>query len=591
MSGLGKEIADHTAALGPAKQQVDQAEQALEGYDARGAIASAQAASETAQTLIATLDRYAQIRAGIVQARNDAISLANEGYRMDASQGAIDAARTVLTEAGRALQSGGPAAAATKLQAAQTMLDEAVANGTGLVTLRQENDERLKVVEAAGERAAALIAEGRQAFDLVDEFAESTWSDIRGNGSEAEAAAARAHEHWESAGHRNTMEIQEFHQAKEDLDAAAQELAFVHELIDAITNRLRDLEQARDTARELLDEAQRSIVAGWEFVRGNDPDVGKQPEQQLSRAQELLGKAQAEAGNPKPNWLTLVRDAQEADQLADAALAGARSEAEAMEKLRQQADQARKLAEAEVTKIVKFAGLHRDDLQPDSLRSIGELNGLIDQARLVRQRADELEEERRRAALSEAATAYRKLHEQSNSIYQAAFSDVQRLERLRSDLNDELTKARAALQEAEGLYASYGRRAPGAHSLDARLRSARRSFDQIRLPITGEAQLKKTISVARAITSEARDVSRELRNYANRGGGSGGAGDFIGGLIVGEILSSGRRHGGWGGSGGWSGGGHSGGGGWGSFGGGGGGFGGGGGGGGSFGGGGGGGGW
>jgi hypothetical protein len=225
------------------------------------------------------------------------------------------------------------------------------------------------------------------------------------------------------------------------------------------------------------------------------------------------------------------------------------------------------------------------------VKAIADLRGILDQAQAVRRQADELEEGQRSAALSKSAATYRKLQEESAKIYQAAYSDVQRLEQLRSDLNDELTKARTALQEAEGLYASYGRQVPGSRGLGQRLQAARRSFDQIRLPISGEGQLTKTLSIARAITSEARDVSRELRSHANRGGGGGGGvGEFIGGMVVGEILSSGRRHGGWGGSGGWSGGsgggssggGSSGGGGWGGMGGGGGSFGGGGGGGGGW---------
>ncbi|NTV63496.1 MAG: TPM domain-containing protein, partial [Oscillochloris sp.] len=476
-----------------------------------------------------------------MQARSDAVRLAAEGYQMEACQSALDGARTVLSDAGRVLQTSGPAAAAVKLQAAQTMLDEGVANGSGLALLHAQNDERLAAIETAGQRASELIAEGRRAFDLVDEFAEETWSDIRGNGSEAEAAAARAHARWQSAGRRNTMESQEFHAAKEDLDVATEELAFVQQLIDAITTRLRDLEQARSMARATLDEAQRSIAAGWGFVRKNDSDVGQSPEQQLQRAQELLGQAQAEAEKPRPNWLTLVRDAQEADQFADAALAGARDEAQAMEKLRQQVDQARQFAEAEVTKIVKFAGLHRDDLQPASSKAIEDLRGQLEQAHATRRRADELVEGQRSAALGQSATAYRKLQEQSAQIYQAAYADVQRLEKLRSELNDELTKARNALQEAEGLYASYGRQIPGGRALGQRLQSARRNFDQIRLPINGESQLNRTITIARAISGESRDITRELRSFANRGGGGGGGGgpnigDVIGGVIIGEIL-------------------------------------------------------
>ncbi|WP_174842789.1 hypothetical protein [Candidatus Oscillochloris fontis] len=547
--------------------------------------------------LLATLDRYSAIRAGIVQARHDAERLTVEGYRMETSQAAIDGARTALSEAARVLQTSGPSAAAIKLEAAQTMLDEAVAHGSALPTLRTENNERLTVIEAAGIHAADLIAEGRRAFDLVDEFAPSTWSDIRGNGSEADAAAARAHEHWQSAQQRNSMEVQEFYAAKEDLDAASEELAYVQQLIDAITTRLRDLEQARSTARAILAEAERSIGVGWEFVRSNDADVSKDPEGQLQRAQELLVRAQAEAANPQPNWLILVRDAQEADQLADAALVGARSEAEMMAKLRQQVDTVCQLAEAEVTKLSKFADLHRDDLQPATTQAIANLRGLLEQAHATRQRAEQLEEQQRQNALNQSLAAYRSLNEKTASIYETTQADVQRLEKLRTQLNDELTKARNALQEAEGLYATYGKKISNGRSLGQRLQSARRSFDQIRLPIRGEDQINKTIKIAQAINGESRDVTRELREYANRqgGGGSGrGGGDeviaVLGGMILNEVLNSGRRHGGWGGSGGWSGGG-GGGGGWSSGGGGGGGSFGGGGGGGSFGGGGGGGGW
>jgi hypothetical protein len=532
---------------------VEQAERELAGHDPRSATAAAQAASDTATALNATLDRYGATRAALVQARTDAVQLSSAGYRMEASQGAIDGARVALTEAARALQQDGPPAAAVKIKAAETMLAEAVANGTGLVALRQQNEQRLAAVEAEGKAAADLIAAGRQAFDLVDEFAESTWGDIRGNGSEAQASADRAHQHWLSAGRRNTMDVQEFHEARDDLEAASQELAYTRQLIDAITTRLRDLEQARDSARASIDEAARSLSAGRAFVLSNDPDVGNDPEDKLAQAEQLLAAAQAEAARPKPDWLALVRDAHAADALADQALAGARSEAEAMAKLRQQVAQAGQAAAAEVSKALKFAELHRADIQQATMGALSALKSRLDQAQAAEQRASALTEDQRRAAYTQAAAAYRAAQDEGGKVYQAAYSDFQRLEKLRGELNDELAKARGSLSEAQMLAGQHQGRVPAASR--KRLEAAQVSFDQIRLPISGEAQLGKTIKLAQTIESEARAVENELRRITGTQVGQPGVGEVIGGMVIGEILGSGRRQSsGWGGSGSWSGG-------------------------------------
>lgn len=564
------------------------AEQRLSGYEAREALSAAQAASEIGQRIAAVAEGFAAVRAGIVQGRNDAERLAAAGYRMQASHAALDAARAALNATAAALQAEGPDAAEARLAEAQAQLAEAQASGAALPALREENDRRLAQVEEQGQGIAALIAEGRRTFDIVDEFAESTWSDIRGNGSEAEAAANRAHEHWESARQRNTMETQEFREAREDLDAADEELAYVRKLIGAITQRLADLEQARDSARATMDEAARSIAAGWEFVRSNDPDVGKQPEEKLREAEQRFQAAQAEAAKPKPDWLRLAADATAADHLADEALAGARSEAEAMAKLRAQVAQAQQLASAEVKKIVNFAGIHEGDISAEQGRQIEAVQAGVQRAYGLIQRAEQLEEDQRRAALEQAFQAYQQLQPKAAQVYQAVYAEVQRLEKLRSKLNRELADARNRLAEAEALLKQLGGKGGAtARSARQRITAARRKFEQIRLPISGEQQITRTIEAAESIEAEARDVANDLRALVDAEM-KRNMGDVVaGGVIGGMVGSSGRRRDdGWGGSGSWSGGG----GGWGNMGGGGGSFGGGGGGG-SFGGGGGGGGW
>jgi chromosome segregation ATPase len=554
--------------LSQAQQQVDQAERALAAHDARNAIAAAQAASETGKAIANALATFGAIRMGIAQSRNDAEELEAKGYRMEASRTALDGAEVALAKAATALQTRPIAEAQAALQATQVMLDEAIANGRDLPKTQAENERRLPELEAQGTEIANLIAEGRKTFDKVDDFAESTWNDIRGNGSEAQAAADRAHQRWLSAQERNTMDRQEFLAAKADLDKAAEELNYARMLINAITQRLQALEKARDTSREELDDALHDIKAGWEFIRSKDADVGRDPEQQLRQAEQLLTQAQNQAQQPKPDWLALVRYAQQANQLADTALVSARSEFEQTDKLRSQARRAQQLATAEVQKIVQFLNVHQDDIQEENQRAIDQIQRQVQQSFGLLQQAEQSEDQARRKAYQAAFDSYTTLQTNADQVYQRVHNDFLRLEGLRAQLNQELNGARHALSSAETTYSALRGDVSFQASPVQQLRRARQAFDSIKLPITGEANLQRTVQLARGIRQEARDAEQELRRLANRNRpGSGGSGDVLTGMIIGSILdsasSSSSRSGGWGGSGG--GGSSSGGGGWGGF--------------------------
>jgi hypothetical protein len=518
---------------------VEQAEAAMSVYDAIAAARAAQAASGIAQLIGAAAARHGALRTAITNEREAGPAVSRQGYRLEVSGAALDESDQALAAAADALQSSGAEAAGARYDEAQASLERAIAQGSGAPALREENEQRLAVLEKRGQAAAERITEGRRAFDLVDEFAESTWSDIRGNGSEAQAAADRAQQHWEQARAGNTMEAQQFYEARQNLDATVEELDFVEQLVVAILTRLKDLEAARDSARGLLAEAERSILAGQEFVRTNDPDVSKAPEQQLRSASEQLAVAQAEAARPKPDWLKLAAAATAADKFADEALAGARTEAEAMQKLRQQAERLRPIVAGEVNKIAKYVNLHGADIKPESMGAVKGLVQRYEKAQTLDRRAAELEEERRRAALEQLIGALTALQQESDTVYQAAYADVQRLEQLRGQVNQELANARNAIERVESLAAQVGGRTP--RRIRQRLQQLRVQFDQIRLPINGEDQLTSALSLAQSLEREARELERELFSQ-NRPGGPGG------GPVV--IVS-----GGWGGSGSWTGGG------------------------------------
>jgi hypothetical protein len=509
-------------------------------FNAAAATEAARAASELAQKIAGLAERHGAIRAGINNEREAGVAVTRQGFRLDNSQKALAAAEEALGAAARTVQSEGPDAAAPRYDTAQARLEQAVAEGSGAPALFAENQRRLAELEARGQAATAKIEEGRRTFDVVDEFAESTWADIRGNGSEAQAAANRAQEHWEKARQGNSMEAQAFFAARQNLDAATQALDFVDTLVDAIVNRLKDLETARDSAKALLAEAERSLKAGQEFVQQHDPDVGKGPEASLHEAAQHLAVAQAESTQAKPDWLKLAAAATAADRLADEALAGARSEAETIAKLRDQAGRLGQIVAGEINGIAKFVNVHGDDIAPQTAGAVKALVQRFDQARALEGRAQNVEEEQRRAALEQIVAAYNGLLPETKRIAGLTQSDVQRLEQLRAEMNSALADARSAIQQAQAAAAG-GRTRRG--EID-RLRAVEQRFEQIRLPINGEENIARTTQEARAIAAEARDIASDINRQSRPPMGPG------------PIIVTGGW-GGWGGSGSWSGGGSS----------------------------------
>lgn len=536
---FGNELADHAAVLAPAQRELERATAALEQLEAAVASAAAQAASVIGQTLMDILDRYAKTRTAIAQGRRTAESLAAEGYRMEACHAALDAARAALDRLAAALQQGDLKVAAAAIAEAEAALERARQEGFDLPAIRADNERRIAALAERGPQIADLIAKGREAFDLVDEFAESAWSDIRGNGSEAEAAAERAFEHWEEAKAANTMEAQEFLAARSYLDAAEQELDHVERLIGAITERLRALEQARAIARDLLAEAERSINAGRSFVAAHDADVSPQADTLLGQAAAFLQAAQAEAAKPKPDWLRLVQDAQEADRLADRALAGARDEAEQVARLRERAQQAQQLATAEVQKLVQYAAVHDADLAPSTLQQIEQVRQQVQQAFALMRQAEAREDAARRQALNEAIDRYQAILPAATAAYQLARADVQRLEALRAQLNQALQQARERLERIERL--STASLLGGATAASGQYRALQQRFNRIRLPINGEDALRQALAEAQAIVAAADDLLRTLQPPAP----SWQATDSIDTVL-------GRASGGWGHSRSWS---------------------------------------
>jgi len=528
------------AALRTAGSLVERAEQLLEERRAADAITAAQAASATLKSFADVVARMRDISDGIAAGRAAAERAAAQGFRVEAGMASFNTAEGLLRQAAAALPVVGPEGVASLLDQADKAREMGVLRGGGLPARYRANLERIENVKAAGEALAAFIDEGWRVFDIVDEFAESSWSDIRGNGSEAERAADEAQELWERAAERNSMERQEFIEASADLDAAEERIAYARALIEAIIKRLKDLEAARDAARDEIAAAEADIMQGRAFIAANDPDVGREPEKLLARAESALAQARAEIGQERPDWLQIVRLAHEANHLADEALRGARSEVEAMNRLREQLKRMQQVATAEVQKIVQFVSVHPRDIPVGAKDKINGLQINLQAAYAAAQSVDQKEEEARAAALRDAIERYTALEQQAASIYEEIRSHFQRLEAMRQRVRDEAERAKAAINRAEQLSVRAGSLVSRDAAGFALLQEARTSYNQIG-QVYNEADMQRALRWAQEAYEKAERASRifeALIRAASQGDDS--LGDFIGGVLVGTLLNDSR---------------------------------------------------
>ncbi len=559
------------AVLRSVESLVERAEQLLQERRAADAITAAEAASATIARLAGAIARIRDIQDGINAGRAAAERAAAEGFRVEAGLASFNTAEGLLRQAAAALPVVGPDGVAGLLDQADKARELGVIRGGGLPARYRANLERLEKVRAAGEALAAFIDEGWRVFDIVDEFAESAWDDIRGNGSEAERAADEAQELWERAAERNSMERQEFIEASADLDQAEERIAYARALIEAIIKRLKDLEAARDAARDEIAAAEADIMQGRAFVAANDPDVGKEPEKLLARAESALAQARAEIQQERPDWLQIVRLAHEANHLADEALRGARSEVDAMNRLRDQLKRMQQVATAEVQKIVQFMTVHPRDLPVGAQDRINGLRLNLQAAYAAAQSAEQKEEEARADALRDAIERYTALEQQAAEIYADIQNHYRRIEALRRQVRTEADRARSAIKRAEHLWRQAGTlvfQDVGGFEL---LKEARTAYSQIG-DVHSETDAQRALTHARDAYDKADRAARafeeQIRLAHQRRDDDDRPGDFIGGVLVGALLDAmldDSRSGGsgWGGSrssGSWSGGSRSGGG-------------------------------
>lgn len=421
----------------------------LRAYDqARASRSLADTSRQSAAELSRAYERFSQERDRLAALRREGFKLASVDADFEVALAALNRAAGVLGPAQRQQLT-------EALAQAMQAVEKAAENVNSQIALRAANEKALEALMSAGEQLRAYIQEGARAFDAVDEYAPTSWQDIQGNGTEAQKRADLAYQLWQRAAELNRVDPegeQDFTEAAADIEEANTLIEEARALVAAILERLDHLRKSQAIAREEIAAAEKDITSGRAYVRQYDPDITPRPDEMLAQAEKQLAAARQEVSLARPDWIRVVELARAANDLADKALADARSQTEAMEARRRRVQTLQEQALASLSRLRNFAQVHAADIHPSINKAVEDADRAFGDAEAALEplRQGGLEDVARARALDGAAEVYTKAQQIADDAYKLAYDQFQLMEGLRRETTQAIERANRSIQEARG---------------------------------------------------------------------------------------------------------------------------------------------
>lgn len=328
-----------------------------------------------------------------------------DGWKVDDVRQKLSAVRDLYIQATTDREGKRLAAAKAAADRAKAGADEVIA-AAEFPQCKARLDSALRDLEGRIAEAERRINEGRVVFNRVSaRYAESSWDDIAGNGSQAEGALASAREALESGRTAAGMDQQRW----KDAEAATQNGNTLLDRADALVKAIAALEtrlqEAERSARPEIDAAAADLERAAAYEHQHDADIDDTMKAEIARARTTLEQARAALAVDQPDFLEVVRLAKEANGHADRILAKCQSEHEAAERLRQQAESAVRDADSAVAKARNYINSHAWDVEDETKAMLRIAEGALASARAIRDPQQKVAEAKR--AKAEADRTYR----------------------------------------------------------------------------------------------------------------------------------------------------------------------------------------
>gem|GEM_PF-1627084 len=315
-------------------------------------------------------------------------------------------------------------------ETASSSAGKAITTAKAVLKKKTETDDAIAAMANRIEKVKAMVIAGKSLFDKISAaFAESSWKSIRGNGTEAENRVNWAIQALSDA--KKKAESQGWEEAQSLITKGNSFLDEAESFMRSIVALKQSLEAAMANAGKEIESAAIDIQKAIDFIKA-DEDARASLVDDLKPAKRALEDAKAEFALEKPDYIKVVKLAQQANSTADEVLAKARSQHEAVERLKAKAASTLRSASTAVSKAAEYIEDHSGDVSSTAEKYLSDARSIFEEAKTASTYEDRIE-------LAEKAEKY------ADKAYEKAESDV-------SDAED----ARRPHYQSTGGYGGWG---------------------------------------------------------------------------------------------------------------------------------------
>lgn len=329
--------------------------------------------------------------------------LAAAGFTVSNLQQELDNQKAALTAANAKALQKAYAEADIMLQQIVVEIARIERVSAALPAQKQHLTELLATLTDSFNHMPEKVVAASNIFTTIEQnYAESSYASIAGNGTEAEVRLDEVEELLATV--PSYLEKQQFETAEGALQHVATLLDEVASLLEAIVTLEKKLISAKREVTTELVEAKRSIAAALTYLSNYDADTSDHHLEELTRAQKLCETVDKMLREQLPDYIEALALATKADSMADAVLSSAEDEHAQAERSRRQAKTLREQAINDAAEMQQYIKNHQSDInrstvteltilmaELETLRDQSDVSAIISQSRKISERSAELQ--------------------------------------------------------------------------------------------------------------------------------------------------------------------------------------------------------
>lgn len=328
--------------------------------------------------------------------------------------------------------------------------DRAVAHAQAWQERHGFNEESLRLMrERLATVAAYLDAQTEPAWQALQAYPPGNWNDITAS-LEAERALLRElrEERLPELARLNSLDVQKIPAAEAGLAEAGKDLVGLERRLEALVNRLAEIETAAANLAAGLEAAQSELDKAIAFRNAQDPKIGPDVDAQLAEATDALETARQQ--QRAREFIAAMRAQTRARQLTAEAQSAASEQVARIDALQAELGEVSTQAEQQARRTLALGEqLSALALTGETAALLRQVNNHLSTARQAQAQTMSLEDAALAEALATAVGAFKQARAVGQDAEQQANADHRAYQSLRREAEDAVQEAERAIYTAQ----------------------------------------------------------------------------------------------------------------------------------------------